>query len=203
MIVDSFDDEEYKNQFRVAIFGSARIKRNEPSYKNIYDLSRMIAGENIDIVTGGGPGIMEAANKGHSEGRPDNSCRSFGLNIKLPYEQIPNRHLDVYREFEHFSNRLDTFMQLSNVVVVAPGGVGTLLEFVYTWQLLQVELKNIPIILLGEVWRHFLIWVEEYPVKQGYISKEDLDNLFFAETNQEAFEIIKRFYEKFKDMRSK
>ena len=120
-------------RFRVAIFGSARIKENDSRYKQIYTLAKMIAAEGFDVVTGGGPGIMEAANKGHKDGRKKGKIvHSFGLNIVLPKEQTANKHLDIKKDFERFSERLDYFMYLSNVVVVAPGGVGTLLEFFYT-----------------------------------------------------------------------
>ena len=122
--------------FRVTIFGSARLKSDDPRYKQIQSLAKMVAKEGFDVVTGGGAGIMEAANKGHKEGRKGNKdIHSFGLNIKLPMEQVANKHLDIKKDFERFSNRLDYFMYLSNIVVVAPGGIGTLLELYYTWQL--------------------------------------------------------------------
>lgn len=120
---NAVDDELYQKHFRVAIFGSARIKKDDPAYDEVYKLTHMIASENIDIVTGGGPGIMEAACKGHRDGRKSDEIHSIGLNIDIPAEQKPNRHLDIKREFDRFSKRLDTFMVLSNAVVVAPGGV--------------------------------------------------------------------------------
>ena len=188
------DDELYRKHFRVAVFGSARVKQNDPTAREIYRLAKLIAAEDIDIVTGGGPGIMHAANKGHRDGRIKKGVLSFGLNIMLPMEQKANRHLDIKREFHRFSERLDTFMMLSNAVVVAPGGVGTLLEFLYAWQLVQVKhIDDIPIILLGRMWTPFLRWVERYPLKRGFLDKEDLDPLFLARNHVEAFEIIKQF----------
>ncbi len=193
---NAVDDELYQKHFRVAIFGSARIKEEDPAYDEVYKLTHMIASENIDIVTGGGPGIMEAACKGHRDGRKNGEIHSIGLNIDIPAEQKPNRHLDIKREFDRFSKRLDTFMVLSNAVVVAPGGVGTLLEFAYTWQLVQVEhICNIPIILLGDMWVEFLKWVEKYPLNRKFLEKKDLGGIFVAKDSLEAFRIIKRFYD--------
>ena len=189
--------EVYKKHFRVAIFGSARIKEFDPIYQEIYKLAHMIAEENIDVVTGGGPGIMQAANKGHIDGRKSsNKSKSIGLNIRIPREQKPNRHLDIKSEFHHFSGRLDTFMVLSDAVIVAPGGVGTLLEFMYSWQLVQVkQICNIPIILLGEMWCEFINWIKKYPLKQKFLEKKDLRHIFIAKDSLSAFRIIQRFHE--------
>jgi len=191
MSPDSFEDEIDLQHFRVTIFGSSRIKESEQVYLQIYDLAKHIAARNIDIVTGGGPGLMEAANKGHRDGRKDNECHSLGLNIKLPHEQQPNLHLDVYKEFDYFSSRLDTFMRLSNIAIVAPGGIGTLLELLYTWQLVQVRhIYNLPIILLGEMWKGLIRWMRDHPLQLGFIDKEDFDKLHIAHNNQEALTII-------------
>ncbi|MBN2087051.1 LOG family protein [Candidatus Peregrinibacteria bacterium] len=184
--------------FRVTIFGSARIKEDDLRYKQIYSLARMIAEEGLDIVTGGGPGIMEAANKGHKEGRKNNKVHSFGLNIKLPMEQKENKHLDINKEFERFSERLDYFMYLSNVVVVAPGGIGTLLELFYTWQLVQVKHTcSIPIILLGPMWPKLIKWMEKWQVDKKLISPEDMHTIFLADNCREAMKVIKTTYKEF------
>jgi hypothetical protein len=184
-----------KGHFRAAIFGSARIKKKDRIYKDIYELSRMIAAEGIDVITGGGPGIMDAANAGHQEGRANQDIHSIGLNIKLPREQQANRHLDVKKEFHRFSERLDNFMVLSNVVVVAPGGIGTLLELAYTWQLVQVkQICDIPIIIFGDMWAAFLDWIEEWSLKTGFMDRSDLDNVFLAKTKEEVMEIIRAFH---------
>lgn len=186
------------NHFRVAIFGSARIKPNDPRYKQIYSLAKMIAAEGMDIVTGGGPGLMEAANKGHQEGRKNKKVQSFGLNIMLPMEQDANKHLDVYREFNRFSQRLDYFMKLSNVVVVAPGGIGTVLELMYAWQLMQVEhVCNIPMILLGDMWEPLIDWIEAWPLKKRLMSKKDMRPIFLAKHCRETMKIIRKAHHDF------
>ena len=195
----AFDEEHYKEHFRVTIFGSARIQEDDPIYHEIYELSKMIAVENIDVVTGGGPGLMAAANKGHMDGRKSDNVQSIGLNIVLPHEQQANRHLDIKREFEKFSERLDHFMKLSNVVVVAPGGVGTLLEFFYAWQLIQVKKKEyVPIIMLGDMWPELLKWIEDYPLNRKLLDEQDIKLIQITQTIDEAFAIIKNYHEHFK-----
>ena len=196
MSKNAVDDELYKKCFRVAIFGSARITEKDDSWNEIYKLAHMMASENIDIVTGGGPGTMKAACMGHRDGRKSEESHSIGLNIDIPKKQEPNMHLDIKREFDRFSKRLDTFMVLSNAVVVAPGGVGTLLEFVYTWQLIQVKhICNIPIILLGDMWKEFMKWVESFPLNRNFLDKKDISMIFISKDCFDAFRIIKRFYD--------
>jgi len=194
--------EELKDKnFRVAIFGSARIQRGKPRYNEVKTLARMLGKRGIDIVTGGGPGLMEAANKGHEEGRrkSKNVSHSIGLGIKLPREQSFNEHLDIKKEYKTFTNRLDKFMLLSNAIVVAPGGVGTLLELFYSWQLVQVEqICNIPIILLGKQWAPLIKWLEAYPLKNNFISKHDLGLIFLADNCNDAVRMIDQSYKEFK-----
>lgn len=186
----TIEDELYINHFRVAIFGSARIKPDHDIYKKVTDLAKMIAENDIDIVTGGGPGIMEAANLGEKLADNEKS-QSIGLTIELPFENEGNKHLDMKHHFEKFSGRLDTFMALSNAVVVMPGGIGTCLELFYTWQLTQVHhICNIPIILHGHMWHELYGWVKNWPVKNGLVSPEDLRNVFCVADNEQAMEII-------------
>ena len=136
--------------FRVAIFGSARIKPGDEVYEQIFDLARAIGARGYDVVTGGGPGLMEAGNKGHAAVDAAGLAESIGLNIELPFEQTSNPYVEFEQDFENFSERLDTFMKLSNIFVITPGGVGTMLEFFFTWQLLQVKKMSYkPIILFG------------------------------------------------------
>ncbi|OIO41580.1 hypothetical protein COU56_04180 [Candidatus Pacearchaeota archaeon CG10_big_fil_rev_8_21_14_0_10_31_9] len=188
-----------EDHFRVTIFGSARIKRGGPEYKVVYELAKMIGERGMDIVTGGGPGIMDAANTGHKEGSKKSDANSIGLGIKLPHEQAFNKSVGYKKTFTRFSHRLDNFMLLSNVVVVAPGGVGTLLELFYTWQLMQVKhICNLPIILLGDVWPGFLSWLNNSPLKKGFFKKKDLDLLYHAKNYKEAVKIIDMAYAEYK-----
>ena len=124
--IDSLLTKMETDYYRVSIFGSARLKPDTPLYKEVYDLAFQLAMRNADIVTGGGPGLMDAANKGAKDG--GKKSRSIGLSIELPYETDANSHLDVKRNHKRFSSRLDEFMRISHAVVVTPGGIGTLLE---------------------------------------------------------------------------
>jgi len=193
MVKRKIDKRIGPKHFHVTIFGSSRIKKNDSVYKQIYLLARMIGERNIDVITGGGPGIMEAANSGHKEGikKRNHDAHSIGLGIKLPHEQKFNKSVQIYQKFDKFSKRLDNFMLMSNAIVVAPGGIGTLLELFYTWQLMQVKhICDIPFILLGKQWKPLIKWMEEYPLKQKYFEKVDLDLVFLADDCHEAIKII-------------
>ncbi len=197
--IRSFRNELKKNDFRVTIFGSARIKENDKIYKQIYKLSEIIGENGFDIVTGGGEGLMGAASNGHGAGDKKNRSESIGLTIKLPWESKPNKHLEIKKHYNKFSERLDNFMALSNVVIVAPGGIGTCLELFYTLQLMQVKhIKPIPVILYGKMWEDLFNWIQKSPVKQGFISPKDLKNIHIAKNNIEAMEIIEKEHKKFK-----
>ena len=188
------------SEFRVSIFGSARLKMEAKEYKMIYSLAKMLGQRGIDIINGGGPGLMEAASKGHkSAGKKRKNSHVIGLNIKLPIEQKFNPDLDIKKTFTRFSGRLDAFMSLSNAFIVAPGGVGTLLEMLYAWQLMQVnQTCNVPIILLGDMWPGFVKWVEKEQLKRKLISERDLNLLFLAKNCKEAVKMIDTAYREFK-----
>lgn len=153
-------DEHY----RVVIFGSARVKEDDKIFQDVFTIAKGMAENGFDVVTGGGPGLMLAANSGHKS--VNSGTHSVGLNIKLPSEQTPNAYLDIKQDFDRFSDRLDTFVSLSDVVVVCPGGIGTLLELFYSWQLIQVKhLCETPIILFGEIWADLLEWLHKEILK--------------------------------------
>lgn len=195
----TIEKELKKDEFRVTIFGSARIKPNDKIYKQVFALAKEIGKHHFDIVTGGGPGLMEAANAGHKAGEKNHQSDSIGLIIKLPWEAKKNKHLDIKKKFNKFSNRLDHFMALSSAAVIMPGGIGTILEIFYTWQLIQVKhIDPIPIILIGKMWEGLIQWVKKHPVKNGLISPGDLDHIHIAKNNKEAMKIILKSYETFK-----
>lgn len=192
------NQKSMKNRFRVAIFGSARIKPRDPRYKNIYELAKNIASQNIDIVIGGGPGIMDAASRGHLAGRSSNRTYTVGLTIHLPREQKESYNLDIKKDFFKFSKRLDNFIHLSNMVIVSPGGVGTMLELMYTWQLVQVKHAcKIPIILLGHEWDGFVRWIKNSPLSNEFLDVSDLKLLYQARNIKQAIKLIKLAHEEF------
>jgi hypothetical protein len=193
------NEELNSDQFRVAIFGSARLKEDSPEYHEVFNLARLIASEGIDLVTGGGPGLMEAASTGFYEGNKDASNRSIGLNITLPKEQRFSAHLDIKRQFERFSERLDSFVELSNAFVVTAGGIGTILELFYTWQLAQVkQIDDKPLILMGEMWLDLLKWMRAWPLKNNLLDQEDLDLIYLTRDCFETFTVIQESYNHFR-----
>lgn len=186
--------------FHVTIFGSARIKEGDKEYREIYGLAKSIGEKGMDLVTGGGPGLMKAASMGHNVGSKSTGAQTIGLGIKLPHEQRVNSYVDIKKSFTRFSERLDNFMLLSNVVVVAHGGVGTMLELFFTWQLMQVKHTcNIPIVLLGKQWDGLIKWLEKEPMRRGFFDKKDLRLLFHAKDYKEAMKIIDDTFEAYKE----
>lgn len=187
-----------EKDFRVAIFGSARIKPNDKIYKQVFELAKNVGKHKFDMVTGGGPGLMEAANAGHAVGDTTNNADDIGLIIELPWENEGNKHLEIEKEFEKFSNRLDTFIALSNVMIVMPGGIGTCLELFYSWQLVQVgHIHPIPIILIGKMWKELIKWVEKYPLKDGLVSPKDMKAVYIAKDTKEAMKYILKYHKKY------
>ena len=179
--------------YRVAIFGSARIEEGDKDYKDVFQIAKGLAEAGFDIVTGGGPGLMQAANAGSKSAH--SAARSIGLNIKLSREQDSNAFLDIKQEFNRFSNRLDTFMSLSDAVVVAPGGIGTLLELFYAWQLVQVEhICDTPIILFGEIWSNLLVWLEREVMAQNLFVKGDMHMIFHVIDPLHVVDLIKQIH---------
>jgi uncharacterized protein (TIGR00730 family) len=190
--------------FRVCLFGSARITAADPLYHTVFALSRALAARGMDIITGGGPGLMEAANAGVRAALHADS-RSYGLTLEVPVlDEMPNPHLDIKSSHKRFSSRLDEFVRLSHGVVVAPGGIGTVLELMYVWQLLQVGMiEPRPVVLLGALfWNGFLRWVAGTQAAQGYIGPHDLDHLQVADSIDEVVQILAREQEGYQARRS-
>lgn len=188
-----------KDHFRVTIFGSARIQKGDKIYDDVFNLAKMIGEEGYDIVTGGGPGLMEAANAGHYEGDKLDKLDSIGLRIDLSFEQNVNEFVEVKKKFSRFAERLEAFVALSDVFVISPGGIGTALELFYAWQLVQVKKSEFkPILLIGEMWEKLIYWVIDYPLKDGLVSSSDFDYIYIAKNNAEAMKLIKQFDNQYK-----
>jgi hypothetical protein len=188
-----------KKHFRVTIFGSSRSQNGDDDYEMVKKLAFKVGELGLDVVTGGGPGLMQAANEGHQEGKTNEDSESIGLVIDLPWENQPNKYLDVKSRFERFSERLDTFMVLSNLVVVTPGGLGTCLELFYTWQLTQVKhICSVPIILIGEMWEEEVEWVKKHIIETGRADIKDMHNIYVCKSIDQVVKIIKKAHEVFK-----
>ena len=187
-----------KCDFGVAIFGSARVKMNEKSYGLVFQLAKKIGMHGYDLITGGGPGLMEAAAAGHTEGDKKRKADLIGLTIRLPFEQSVNRYLELRKHFATFSARLEYFMALSNVLVVTQGGIGTMLELFFTWQLMQVKhIEFKPIILVGKMWEELIKWMKTYMLRENLVSKEDFRPIYIARTVAEAMKIIDDYHDKY------
>lgn len=187
--------------YRVCIFGSARIKPDTKAYNDVFTLARYLTWSGVDILTGGGPGLMEAGNKGAMLGKEEKKTKalSFGLSIELDFEPEPNLHLDVKRHHHKFSSRLDDFMRLCNSVVVTPGGIGTLLELFFTWQLIQVRhISSRPIVLMDrEYWTGIIEWMRQLPLTRQLISPKDFDCISIVDSPEEVFEILSAHHKEF------
>src|SRR6476469_1768385 len=148
-----------RQNYRVTIFGSARLKPGTPTYEGVKKLAAELTGMGCDILTGGGPGLMQAANEGAHSVDPKGRGRSVGINIELPFEQQINPFVTQASGHRTFFSRLHHFMIMSDAFVVTPGGIGSLLEMSLCWQLLQVRhLYNTPLILVGKMWADLVEW---------------------------------------------
>ena len=148
-----------RQNYRVTIFGSARLKPGTPAYDGVKKLAAELTTMGCDIISGGGPGLMQAANEGAHSVQPKALKRSMGIRVELPFEQEVNPFVGQAYEHRTFFSRLHHFMILSDAFVVVPGGIGTLLELSLAWQLLQVrKLYNTPLILVGKMWAGLVEW---------------------------------------------
>jgi len=178
----------------VSIFGSSRTKPANKYYKLAEQTSYLLAKEGYAVITGSGPGMMEAANKGARRA----GGISIGLNIQIPSEQRPNTYVDVPLEFRYFFVRKVMFVKYAKAFVIMPGGYGTLDEFTEAINLIQTSrIPVFPVVLVGkEYWKGMIDWLKDTVLKQGNISKDDLDIFSVVDTPEEVIKVIKKFYAK-------
>lgn len=176
----------------VSIFGSSRTRASNKYYKLAEQVAYLLAKEGYAIITGSGPGMMEAANKGARRA----GGKSIGLNIQIPSEQKPNKYVDTLLDFRYFFVRKVIFVKYAKAFVIMPGGYGTLDEFYEAINLIQTQrIQRFPVVLFGsDYWKGMLDWLRGTVLKQGNISKEDLDIFTLVDEPKEAVKVIKRFY---------
>lgn len=178
----------------VTIFGSARIHPDNPFYIQCMELSRRLSDAGFAVISGGGPGIMAAANRGGFEGK----SLSVGLNIELPHEQRPNRWQNITLNFRHFFARKVAFAKYADAFVLFPGGYGTMDEMSEVLTLIQTKKsRRIPVILVGtDFWKGLLDWFSTTMIQYGTLTQEDLELFEVIDDNDQIMDAIIRFYEK-------
>jgi uncharacterized protein (TIGR00730 family) len=183
-------------RYRVAIFGSARARPGTSVYEEVKRASAAFASMGCDIVTGGGPGLMQAANEGAAS---VGALGSVGIRIELPFEQDVNPFVEQAFEHETFFTRLHHFVIASDAFVVVPGGIGTVLEMLMIWQLLQVRhMDNVPLILVGKMWKGLVDWarVAMLDPRLALANPEDLGIPQCLETADEAIAVVRDLHSK-------
>jgi len=177
----------------VSIFGSARTKPDQPYYKLTEEISRLLSDAGFSVISGGGPGLMEAANKGAFYGK----SASVGLNIQLPHEQSSNHYQNISQTFQHFFARKVMFVKFASAYVVMPGGFGTLDELMEALTLVQTgKTRRMPIILVGsKFWNGMLEWFRTALLDEKVISPEDMDLIQVIDDPKEVVKAIFKYYE--------
>ncbi len=187
-----------RRYFRVAIFGSSRIQVEDELYDRVRELARQLSYTGCDIVTGGGPGLMMAANEGARRGAYRFHTRSFGLTILLPLEEQPNPFIDEVAAHKTFFSRLHHFIRLSHAYIVVDGGIGTTLEALMVLQLLQVRLMNDrALIFVGPMWKGLREFIETEIIANGLASPGDADIAHWVESVEAAVEIVRAERDRF------
>jgi len=175
----------------VSIFGSARVQPGDDTYERTYQIALRLAQSGYHVITGGGPGVMEAGNKGAREG----GAKSVGLNIHLPLEQNPNPFANVHLKFEYFFVRKVMFIKYAQAYIGMPGGFGTMEEIFESLTLIQTRrIKPFPVILVGKhYWTGLWDWVKEILLEGHYISPEDLELVSILDDPDEVVHTIKKY----------
>jgi len=174
----------------VSIFGSSKTKPQSTVYKDTVKMSRLLVENGFNVISGGGPGVMEAANRGAAEGKG----KSVGLHIELPSEQAPNKYANIRLNFKYFFIRKVMFVKYSVAYIIMPGGFGTLDELFEALTLIQTKrIRYFPVILMdSQFWEGLLDWAKKTLIKERTISESDFDIFNIVDTPEEAIAIIKR-----------
>ncbi len=186
-----------RERYRVTIFGSARAKPGTIAYTETKRCARALTELGCDILTGGGPGLMQAANEGACEADPGDARQSVGIRIALPFEQSANPFVEQSFTHETFFTRLHHFVLASDAFIVAPGGIGTVLEAMMIWQLLQVgHLEKMPFLMVGKMWPGLVEWArkEMLSFDPPLANAEDMDLPRCVPTADEAIAVIREHH---------
>lgn len=175
----------------VGVFGGARFQEDSPYYQQAMNVSAMLSQAGFSIITGGGPGIMEAANRGAKKGRG----KSVGLNIALPHEQEPNPHLDINLTFRYFFVRKLMFVKYATGFVIFPGGFGTMDELFEALTLVQTKkVTTFPLVLYDSAyWKGLVEWMKDTLVERGAIDREDMDFIYVVDDSADIARIFMQF----------
>lgn len=189
-----------REHYRVSIFGSARANAKSFAYGQVQQLAESLAKMGCEIVTGGGPGLMQAANEGARGVGVSERSQSVGIRVDLPFEQNVNPFVTEAYKHETFFSRLHHFALASDAFIIVPGGIGTTLEATMIWQLIQVGhiKKDTPLIFIGKMWGDFLGWTRDHLLPNQLVNPEDLDIPYCVNTVEEAIAILKKYHEKWK-----
>jgi uncharacterized protein (TIGR00730 family) len=189
--VDGFESLWHVNH-AIAVFGSARVSPDDATYQDSTAIARGLGNLGFDIITGGGPGVMEGANKGGFE----SEAESIGLNIDLPHEQHANPYLDTELDFRYFFVRKVMFTKFSSGFVMMPGGFGTLDEMFEVITLIQTrKIERVPIVLYGKsFWEPLLLWIENQLLEQALIDEKDLKLFVLLDSPDEVVSYFREYY---------
>ena len=178
----------------VSIFGSARTKKTHPMYKLAEETARLLVKDGYTVITGGGPAIMEAGNKGATKAGGE----SIGLNIDLPFEQKPNRYIKTLINFHYFFSRKVMFVKYAKAFVIFPGGFGTFDELFESLTLIQTRrIEGFPVILVGiKYWGGLIDWLTKSVLKEKYVDPEDMEIFHVVDSPEEVVRIIRNFYKR-------
>ena len=192
-LVDGFDSLSGVEP-AISIYGSARLKPEDTLYKKTEEIAYRLGKMGFSIITGGGPGVMEAANKGATKA----DAKSIGLNIKLPEEQVANIYTTKSLTFNHFFVRKVMLVKYASAFIIMPGGLGTLDELTEVLTLIQTyKIKPFPVVLFdGNYWKGFLDWLRNFSLVKGYVSEQDLNLLRVCDDPDEVADTINKWYHK-------
>ena len=186
-----------RERYRVTVFGSARTQPGHWVYQEVKRMCADLSAMGCDIVTGGGPGLMQAANEGAQEAGAAERVQSVGIRVELPFEQEVNPFVEQAFEHQTFFTRLHQFVLMSDAFIVAPGGIGTVLESTMIWQLLQVRhLHDTPLIFAGQMWKGLVDWATQMMLRPGFelANAEDMKIPRCVDNAEQAIAIVREHH---------